>query len=54
MTEIQNSKRFDLEDRTFNFTKSVIAFVSKLPKRPGYKASKNQYVKFRILILGFV
>jgi four helix bundle protein len=32
MTEIQNSKRFDLEERTFNFTKSVIGLINKLPK----------------------
>jgi four helix bundle protein len=32
MTETQNSKRYDLEERTFNFAKEVIAFVNKLPK----------------------
>lgn len=28
----QNSKPYDLEERTFNFTKLVIEFVNKLPK----------------------
>src|SRR3990167_5116814 len=32
MTEIQNSKRYDLEERTLKFTKRVIEFVNKLPK----------------------
>jgi four helix bundle protein len=32
MTENQNSKRYDLEDRTLNFTKQVIEFVNRLPK----------------------
>jgi four helix bundle protein len=32
MTEIRNSKRFDLEERTFNFTKSVIGLINNLPK----------------------
>lgn len=32
MTKIQNSKRYDLEDRTLSFTKSIINFINKLPK----------------------
>ena len=32
MTENQNSKRYDLEDRTLNFAKQVIAFINKLSK----------------------
>jgi len=32
MTELQNSKRYDLEDRTLDFAKRVIAFISKLSK----------------------
>jgi four helix bundle protein len=32
MTEIQNNKNYDLEERTFQFAKNVRAFVSKLPK----------------------
>ena len=32
MTEIQNSKRYDLEERTLNFAKQIIEFVNNLPK----------------------
>ncbi len=32
MTEIQNSKLYDLEDRTLEFAKNVRAFLKKLPK----------------------
>jgi len=32
MTEIQNPKRYDLEDRTFRFAKRVIEYVRALPK----------------------
>ncbi len=32
MTKIQNSKQYDLEERTFKFAKRVIAYVSNLPK----------------------
>ncbi|UCD77956.1 MAG: four helix bundle protein [Desulfobacterales bacterium] len=32
MTKNQNSKRYDLEDRTLEFAKNVRAFVKKLPK----------------------
>jgi len=32
MTEIQNSKQYDLEERTLNFAKRVRSFVKKLPK----------------------
>jgi len=32
MTKIQNSKRFDLEDRTFNFAKDIALFVRRLPQ----------------------
>jgi four helix bundle protein len=32
MTEIQNSKQYDLEDRTLEFAKRVRVFVKKLPK----------------------
>jgi len=31
-TEIQNSKQYDLEERTFEFAKNVRNFVQKLPK----------------------
>ena len=32
MTKIQNTKQYDLEDRTLAFVKRVRAFVNKLPK----------------------
>jgi len=32
MTKIQNDKRFDLEDRTFDFAKETTLFVRQLPK----------------------
>jgi len=32
MTEIQNSKQYDLEERTLKFAKDVITFVKNLPK----------------------
>ncbi len=32
MTEIQNSKQYNLEERTLNFAKKIRNFVKKLPK----------------------
>lgn len=32
MSEIQNSKKYDLEERTFEFARRVRSFVRKLPK----------------------
>jgi len=32
MTKTQNSKQYDLGERTFNFAKRVITYVNKLPK----------------------
>jgi len=32
MTEIQNTKRFDLENRTFEFAKEVALYVNQLPR----------------------
>jgi four helix bundle protein len=32
MTEIQDSKHFDLEDRTFQFAKKTALYVKKLPR----------------------
>ena len=32
MTKIQNSKQYDLEDRTLKFAKEIIEFVNKIPK----------------------
>lgn len=33
MTENQNSKQYDLEDRTLRFAKEVIGFINKVPKK---------------------
>ena len=32
MTKIQNSKQYDLEDRTYNFAKRVRDFIKSVPK----------------------
>ena len=32
MTEIRNSKQYDLEERTLTFAKDVIKFVKNLPR----------------------
>ena len=32
VTEIKNKKRFDLEERTFRFARSVFDFINTLPK----------------------
>ena len=32
MTEVKNSKQYDLEERTLTFAKEVIEFVGTLPK----------------------
>ncbi len=32
MTQIQNSKKYDLEDRTFQFAKNVAQYVKMLPR----------------------
>ncbi len=32
MTEIQNPKQYDLEERTFQFAKNVAFYVKELPK----------------------
>jgi four helix bundle protein len=32
MTKIQNSKQYDLEERTLNFAKRVNAYVNRLPR----------------------
>ena len=32
MTKIRKSKQYDLEDRTFAFSKRIVAYVKKLPK----------------------
>ncbi len=40
--EIQNKKQYDLEDRTLDFTKAVIAFINKLQNNvPNMEISKQ-------------
>jgi len=45
MTENQNSKQYDLEDRTLKFAKNVRAFVKKLPKTIGNIEDGKQLIK---------
>ena len=45
MTEIQNSKQYDLEDRTLAFAKKVRAFVKKLPKTTANFEDGKQLIK---------
>jgi len=44
MTKRQNSKPYDLEDRTFAFAKRVRAFVKKLPKG----SRKNKFAELAL------
>ena len=42
MTKIRNSKLYDLEERTLQFSKKSIEFVNKLPKTlPNIEISKQ-------------
>ena len=45
MTEIQNSKRYDLEERTLKFAKDCRAFVKTLPKSVGNIEDGKQLVR---------
>jgi four helix bundle protein len=45
MTEIRNSKRYDLEERTLKFAKRVRAFVEKLKKTIANIEDGKQLVK---------
>ena len=45
MTEIQNSKQYDLEDRTLEFARRVRAFVKKLKKTIANIEDGKQLVK---------
>ncbi len=44
MTEIQNSKLFDLEERTFQFAKSVALYVRQLPRNTSTLEYSRQLV----------
>jgi four helix bundle protein len=45
MTEIQNPKRYDLEDRTFRFAQNVRIFIKKLLKTVGNIEDGKQVVR---------
>jgi len=45
MTEIQNSKQYDLEERTFTFARRVRAFVKLLPKTTANLEDGKQLIK---------
>ena len=45
MTKNQNSKQYDLEDRTFNFAKNVRSFVKKLRKTIGNIEDGKQLIR---------
>src|SRR3972149_7590979 len=45
MTEIQNKKEYDLEDRTLAFAKRVRAFVKKLPKQTSNFEDGKQVIR---------
>jgi len=45
MNEIQNSKQFDLEERTLKFAKRIRTFVKKLPKSISNYEDSKQLIK---------
>jgi len=45
MVEIQNSKQYDLEDRTLEFAKRVRLFVKKLPRTVGNIEDGKQVIR---------
>ena len=45
MTKKENSKRYDLEDRTFEFAKRVRAFVLRLTNTPANMEDRRQLIK---------
>jgi four helix bundle protein len=45
MTKIENSKQYDLEDRTLAFAKETRVFVSKLPKTISNAEDGKQLVR---------
>jgi len=44
MTKKQNSKQYDLEDRTFEFARRIRAFVKTLPKSLANKEDSRQLI----------
>jgi len=45
MSEIRNTKQYDLEERTFKFARDCRAFVKKLPKTTGNIEDGKQLVR---------
>ena len=45
MTKVENSKQYDLEERTFRFSKDVRIFVTKLPKTLSNLEDSKQLVR---------
>ena len=45
ISNIQNSKRYDLEERTFRFTKQVMHYVNKLPNTITNKEIGKQLIR---------
>ena len=45
MTEIQNSKQYDLEDRTLKYAKQIISFVSILPLTAANVEIRKQLIR---------
>ncbi len=45
MIKIQNSKQYDLEERTLNFAKRVNSYVNKLPKTISNLENGKQLIK---------
>ena len=45
MSQIKNSKQYDLEDRTLKFAKTVRSFVKKLPKTTGNFEDGKQLIR---------
>ena len=45
MTQKQNSKRYDLEDRTLEFARRIRAFVARLKNTPANMEDGKQLIK---------
>lgn len=60
MTEIQNNKTYDLEERTYQFAKNIVVFSKKLPKTVSNIVlvirilDFDYYLKFGICYLEFI
>ena len=46
MKDNKNTKRYDLEDRTYKFAKNVRLLIKKLPKNLANKEDGKQLIKF--------